>query len=535
VEPRRAFPLLVLLLVLGLTPAAVSAPQPSEKALQSNFEQGLSGWRAQGARLRLVRRGSNGRAALVTVRRRGRSSFSVYHSVSTGRVQSLYRASASVRGTGRGFTLCLELRESVGGVAVGQTSRCAASSGRWQRLGPVEHRTKRAGSLLVLAISKRRSRRGHQFRVDDVVLRLSAEPPPDANNPTPPPPPPAPLPPPPPPPLPTPAPPAPGVGPAVGSMFHCNGQHYDNAARVAVLDKLKAAGVRWVRIDVAWNGIEGAYKGARNPWYTGMVDFCVDEARARGIKVMLLLWLTPGWANGGRSDKVPPTNPQDYADFARWAAGYWKGRVDAWEIWNEPDQRNWFDAGLADYVTLMRAAYPAFKAGDPDAEVVLAGPSSNDDGWMRQVYALGGKGSFDVLATHPYQGIGDYPPEYREPDGGTYRWWFTHLPAVRQVMIDNGDAAKPIWFTEFGWSAHDNWPGIPAWERGVTQAQQADYLLRAIGYTQANYAYVGVMFWYKERARPGSADVVQEGYGLLEADFRERPVYTALKRFLTGA
>jgi hypothetical protein len=69
----------------------------------------------------------------------------------------------------------------------------------------------------------------------------------------------------------------------------------------------------------------------------------------------------------------------------------------------------------------------------------------------------------------------------------------------------------------------------------VTEAQQADYLLRAIGYTQANYPYVGVMFWYKERARPGSTDVVQEGYGLLEADFRERPVYTALKRFLTGA
>ncbi len=270
-----------------------------------------------------------------------------------------------------------------------------------------------------------------------------------------------------------------------------------------MLNRLQAAGVTWVRIDTAWNGIEGAYKGERNTWHIGMVDFCVNEARARGMKVLITLWLTPGWANGGQSDKVPPTNPQDYADFARWAAQYWRGRVDAWEVWNEPDQQNFFNGTQARYVQLLNAAYPGFKAGDPSAEVVLAGPSSNDDGWMRQVYALGGRNSFDVLATHPYQGMGDYPPEYREANGGTYRWWFTHLPVVRQVMIENGDAAKPIWFTEFGWSAHANWPGIQNWERGVTQAQQADFLIRAIQYTQTNYTYVPVMFWYKERAKPG--------------------------------
>ncbi|HEU6446285.1 MAG TPA: hypothetical protein VFL61_14615 [Gaiellaceae bacterium] len=27
----------------------------------------------------------------------------------------------------------------------------------------------------------------------------------------------------------------------------------------------------------------------------------------------------------------------DYADFAGWAASYWRGRVAAWEVWNEPD------------------------------------------------------------------------------------------------------------------------------------------------------------------------------------------------------
>ena len=318
----------------------------------------------------------------------------------------------------------------------------------------------------------------------------------------------------------------------MGAQFHCTWSFYSNPSRAAVLDELAAAGVRWVRIDVAWDGIEDSVKGARNPWYTAMVDYCVDQARQRNLNVLVTLWLTPGWANGGRSSNVPPTNPQDYADFARWAASHWAGRVAAWEIWNEPDpSQDFWQGSVQQYVSLLRAAYPAFKAGDPAAKVLLGGPASNDDGWIGQVYAHGGRGSFDVVATHPYQGLADAPPE-RADDG--HRWWFTHLPAVRDVMIANGDGNKPVWFTEFGWSAHPNAPDTPNWHRGVTAEQQADYFIRAIRYTTANYPYVPVMFWYKERAQPGSGNVHEEGYALLNGDLSRRPVYTRLKSFLTG-
>lgn len=321
-------------------------------------------------------------------------------------------------------------------------------------------------------------------------------------------------------------------GPAIGTQFHCNWNFYTDPDRLAVLDKLKAAGVTWVRIDTSWAGIEASAKGDRNAWYLRMVDFCVNAAHQRGINVLMTLWLTPAWANGGRGERVPPTNPADYADFARWAAEYWKGRVNAWEVWNEPDPVQTFWQGTtSQYVDLLKAAYPKFKAGDPSAPVVLGGPSSNDDAWIESVYSLGAKSSFDVLATHPYQGLADAPPEY--PDDGN-RWWFTHLPAVRNVMAKYGDAGKPIWFTEFGWSAHDNWAGIGNWQRGVTPAQQGDYFIRAIKYTQTNYPYVPVMFWYKERAQPGSTNVHYEGYALLNADLSERPVYSALKSFLVG-
>jgi hypothetical protein len=99
-------------------------------------------------------------------------------------------------------------------------------------------------------------------------------------------------------------------------------------------------------------------------------------------------------------------------------------------------------------------------------------------------------------------------------------------------MLDYGDAAKPLWYTEFGWSAHTNWSGIQNWERGVTPQQQGDYFVRALQYSEAHYPYVSVAFWYKERTQPGEANVHQAGYGLLNADMTERPVLGTLRTYL---
>jgi hypothetical protein len=322
-------------------------------------------------------------------------------------------------------------------------------------------------------------------------------------------------------------------GPAFGTQFHCNWGFYTNASRRAVLNKLAAAGVKWVRIDVSWAAIEGTRKGSRNPWYIRMVDFCVNQARRRGMKVLVTLWLTPAWANGGKGQHVPPNHPRHYADFARWAARHWRGRVSAWEVWNEPEPRQpFFQGTVQQYVSLLRAAYPGFKAGDSKALVLLGGPSSNDDAWIRRVYRLGAKRSFDVLAVHPYQGFGDAPPEARD-DGN--RWWFTHLPAVRRVMADFRDLGKPVWFTEFGWSAHANRAGIPNWQRGVTPAQQGDYLVRALEYARVHYPYVQVAIWYKERRHPAGPSAHEEGFSLLGARLAETPAYSRARAYLTGA
>jgi hypothetical protein len=318
--------------------------------------------------------------------------------------------------------------------------------------------------------------------------------------------------------------------PAMGVQFHGTWSSYTAAERATVLDRFEAAGVKWVRIDIGWPSVEERGRGAFSAWYISRADEAVNAARARGLKVLATLWGTPGWANGGRGIAVPPSSSEDYAHAAQWIAEHFRGRVAAWEVWNEPNLADSWQGSVTQYASLLKSAYPAFKSGDPSALVVLGGPSTNDTAWLTSLYAAGAKGTFDVMSTHPYMGVADAAPEAK--DDGT-RYTIAHVAAVHELMVRNGDGAKPIWFTEFGWSSHANWPGVENWNRGVTAARQGEYLVRTLKYVGATFPYVTNVFWYTDRDDP-SAGPQNGNYGLLMQDGSPKPAYDALKAFLTG-
>jgi polysaccharide biosynthesis protein PslG len=318
--------------------------------------------------------------------------------------------------------------------------------------------------------------------------------------------------------------------PGIGVNFHCTWSNYTNRQRREVLDKLASAGVRWLRIDLGWSTIEDDRRGQRASWYVKRMDRCVARARARGFLLLVTLWRTPDWANGHRGPYVPPRHLRAYARMARWVAHRWRGRVHAWQVWNEPDPSQSFWRGTTRrYAALLKQAYPAFKAGDPRALVVLGGPSYNNDRWIAKLYKFNVRGSFDVLSTHPYQGLADAPPE--APDTGTiYR--LTHVPAVRRVMEQHGDGHKPIWFTEFGWSSHPNSGSEERWERGVSPARQGRYYVRTLKLIAGRYPYVTNTFWYTERNDRTASDRQSRHRGLLRHDLSPKPAYRAVKRYL---
>jgi hypothetical protein len=319
--------------------------------------------------------------------------------------------------------------------------------------------------------------------------------------------------------------------PAFGVHFHAMWSDYTDAERVAVLDKLAASGLEWVAVDFGWSSLQPVDRNSYAQWYIDRADFVVNEARARGMKVLMVFSRTPAWANGGGDVNVPPTDPADYGRAAAWVAEHFRGRVDAWSVYNEPNHINkdFWTGTPGDYARLLRSSYPQFKAGDPNALVVAGNVVYNDDVWLRQMYAAGASGSFDVMGVHPYQGVSNEPPE--APDNGT-KWRLSHVPAVHDLMCEFGDCDKPIWFTEFGWSSHPNEGDEGNWEWGVSQYQQAAYAVRAVAFVKENYPYVTNMIWYNERTRTTGTPQI-DNYGLLNRhDLSAKPVLLALQRYL---
>jgi hypothetical protein len=317
-----------------------------------------------------------------------------------------------------------------------------------------------------------------------------------------------------------------GTGVPVGANFHGMWSTYTDAQRITVLDGLKAAGVDSVRLDVSWAMLQPVNGTSYDAWGTSFVDRVIGLANARGIKPLVMLWMTPGWANNKAGDRVLPTNPADYARVAQWSAARWNGKVVGWEVWNEPNS-NAFMVGAdpVAYTRLLRAAYPAFKTGSPTTPVITGGTEYNDTTWLRRMYAAGAKGAFDAIATHPYMGVADADPALA--DDGTM-WTFTHAAAVHNLMVEYGDGAKKLWFTEFGWSTHATAAGANNWDRGVTDDMQSTRLIQAAAVVNNSMPYVARMYLYSERDT-NTGNPQYDSYGIYRYDFTAKPVLTGLR------
>lgn len=329
----------------------------------------------------------------------------------------------------------------------------------------------------------------------------------------------------------------------VGSQFHCMwsgasgyGSSTFDATRGAVLDKLVAAGVKKVRIDVGWDGLQPTSNVAPDPagWYVKLLDGCVSGARARGLQVLLTLHMAPKWARPAAyagTAMVLPENPAAIKTASAFLASRYASQAYAIEVWNEPNLRSFVQVvDPAKYVAVLGAAHSAIKAANPAMKVMFAGTDriavqpggSVVDDFYSLAYKAGAKGKFDIMGVHTYQGPADASPD--AADVGT--WRILHMPHLIRLMAAYGDAALPISVSEFGWSVHANAAGTATWDLGVSEQQQADYTLATFDIL-SQWPQVQDAFVYAERQK-ATGNLHQDGYGLLKRDLTPRPVYNAL-------
>jgi hypothetical protein len=294
-----------------------------------------------------------------------------------------------------------------------------------------------------------------------------------------------------------------------------------NPGAPEALDRVQEAGATMIRATADWRAIAPTKPArATNPFDKAYnlndLDDMIRNAQQRGIQVMLTIWGTPGWANGGKEPNVPPRKVADLTNFARALADRYSGRhagypyVGRFSIWNEPNLKIFLSPQFnargkivspTTYAKLYKAGYAGIKKGNKKALVAIGetsnqgrdhpakggGPESVAPGTFARLLAQTKGLRFDAYATHPYATRPNLPPSQKVRFPNVTLTQLPHFEDMLDVWFKRKNI--PIWITEYGYETK---PGEPA---GVTNSQQAKYLSQVMRKLKAD-PRVQMFIWF---------------------------------------
>lgn len=333
-------------------------------------------------------------------------------------------------------------------------------------------------------------------------------------------------------------------------------QEAEPAKRELVVKLAAAAGFHWLRQEFTWEDIEihgkGDFEDRRHaPYHSAWdkYDQMVDLSEKYHMELIVRISNPPEWTRTLTSTVgtfAPPDNYQDFGDFVRTVVSRYKGRVHYYQLWNEPNVNpEWgvYPISPEQYTELLKVGATAARAVDPNV-VIIAGAVAatidlqpddtsghnnlSDLLFLQRMYDAGAAPYFDIASMQAY-GLYSGPTDHRMQPRVLN---FGRNLFIRDLMVKNGDAYKPIWIAEMNWNAApDNVD--PRYGR-VTLDQQAVYLPLAYQRLLDEWPWVGVAnTWYLKRATDDwEVNRQPEAYfRLLLPDFTPLPVYDAMKAF----
>lgn len=268
--------------------------------------------------------------------------------------------------------------------------------------------------------------------------------------------------------------------------------------RAGVIDQMAGSGIRFVRMPLRWAELEtepGAFS-----WDD--LEGTIGALEAAGITPVVTVVETPDWAfqRGPATDAAldtPPADPTDMYGFVEALMKKFSGRLPFLQIWDAPNDPVHWGGQTPDpvgYATLLGESANAARVSSPGVQMVLAemavAPTSGPDdlSFLRAVYRSRAADFFDVVSA--IADGGDRSPFDRQvaPD----RINISRAILTREVMIEEGDEATPIWATHFGWTTADG---------GVTAPEQAQYTVTALQRMRSEWPWMGLAFLWDVTAQ----------------------------------
>ena len=268
-------------------------------------------------------------------------------------------------------------------------------------------------------------------------------------------------------------------------------------------------------------------------------EFVVAAAR-ENLTILPILFDPPAFrsarpASGARRGIYPPANYSDFAVFAaalvrRYGPGgdFWAAHpelpqlpIRSWQVWNEPNIPAYWPTGPnpAEYAVMLRTVAGGIRAVDPGAKVVTAGLNESELGiklvpFLNGMYRAGAKGSFDVLALHPYAPGSDLV--------------MAQVSRAVRELRRNGDPARTL-VTELGWATGSRSRRALV----VSEAGQSSLIRRTLAELaryRGRLRLDGVFYfnWRDVSPAPGSRDRWGLHTGLMREDGSPKPALQAL-------
>jgi hypothetical protein len=268
----------------------------------------------------------------------------------------------------------------------------------------------------------------------------------------------------------------------------------------ALMDRL---GIVWVRNDFYWNRVEPR----RGEWDFSRYDKMVEENKKSGRKILATLAFDNNWLykNGKRRDYVSSEHLPLYLEYVEKVVTRYKGKVDAWEIWNEPNVpiRFW-NGPPKDFFALSAAAAKKIKQCDSGAYVIAGAFFRLPVSFIKAMHRAGALENVDALSVHPYAST----------PGAVVRLYDKFEKLTRGLGF-----AGDLWVTEIGYPVAGFYPMT------IPEKRLGDYIVKTMTLLAARGARVVVWYQLSESYLQGYAPAPvnsERFFGLAYKDFQLR-------------
>lgn len=286
--------------------------------------------------------------------------------------------------------------------------------------------------------------------------------------------------------------------------------HALNSTQLAqVFSGARAANINHAVVHVRWNLVQPNDSLGADMAASGL-SLAIHAAGQAGVTLTLVpTGPIPAWVAS------KPSMVADYIEFVKKVALYARNQSLAWgfpqpleyQVWHWPNLAESWGAAPdpAEYTAMIRAAYPALRAVNPNIRVVFgslapvttaksvgrvltrARKSSSTEltpaSFLTSAYDAKVKGFFDAVGYTPVSITTPQQPKPPAPSGDSIR----QSDALRAVMVSKGDAAKKMHWT-VGYDTDL-----------FTQTQQALYLDTLLRFAEVRRDHVAAFNLYTYR------------------------------------